>query len=93
MTRDSAKYNLVTGIGYNNSPMLSFDYNGYGDLSAVTYANGWREEYAYSGRTLQSVTLKEGNIQNTVISYGYTGNELTSITQGNGIRSAADVWV
>lgn len=64
--------------------MLSFDYNGYGDLSAVTYANGWREEYAYSGRTLQSVTLKEGNIQNTVISYGYTGNELTSITQGNG---------
>ena len=84
VTRDSAKYNLVTGIGYNNSPMLSFDYNGYGDLSAVTYANGWREEYAYSGRTLQSVTLKEGNIQNTVISYGYTGNELTSITQGNG---------
>ena len=64
--------------------MLSFDYNGYGDLSAVTYANGWREEYAYSGKTLQSVTLKEGNIQNTVISYGYTGNELTSITQGNG---------
>ena len=64
--------------------MLSFDYNGYGDLSAVTYANGWREEYAYSGRTLQSVTLKEGNTQNTVISYGYTGNELTSITQGNG---------
>ena len=84
VTRDSAKYNLVTGIGCNNSPMLSFDYNSYGDLSAVTYANGWREEYAYSGRTLQSVTLKEGNTQNTVISYGYTGNELTSITQGNG---------
>ena len=57
-------------------------YNEYGDLETTTYANGASINYVYDYRELQSVELRDSaNGAVTHINYGYTGTELTSVTQ------------
>ena len=87
LVRDSSLYGLITGINHNGSRMLTFAYNGGGNIDSVTYANGARENYNYNIKTLQSVELRDSETSPaTLITYGYTGNDVTSVTQSvNGV--------
>ena len=85
--RDSSKFGLVTGINHNGSRKLTIDYNDNGDVNLTTYANGATIGYSYGYRELQGVELKDSlSAVATNIAYGYTGKDLTSVTQSrNGV--------
>lgn len=84
-------FGLVTGINHNGSRKLTIDYNDNGDVNLTTYANGATIEYTYDYRELQSVELKDSpSAVATNIAYGYTGKDLTSVTQSrNGVTQLA----
>lgn len=91
LVRDSLNFGLVTGINHNGSRKLTIDYNDNGDVNLTTYANGATIEYTYDYRELQSVELKDSpSAVATNIAYGYTGKDLTSVTQSrNGVTQLA----
>lgn len=82
LTRDSSKFGLVTGISHKGSRMITYTYDGYGDLSSVSYANGASINYTYNYRRLQSIELKDSaTSQATTINYSYIRTRLEGVTQ------------
>lgn len=54
-----------------------YTYDGYGDLSSVSYANGASINYTYNYRRLQSIELKDSaTSQATTINYSYIRTRL-----------------
>ena len=82
VTRDSAQFGLVTNVKHNGSQRLAIDYTEYGDVESMSYANGATINCVYDYRDLQSIELRDSASETpTIIEYGYTNGDLTSVTQ------------
>lgn len=84
LTRDSSLFGLVKGVNYRGIRMVTFGYNGDGDIESATYANDAMFNYAYNNRSgdLNRIEIQDSSSSPlTSVEFGYDGNDLTSIVQ------------
>ena len=89
----ATKSYFIIPVSYysGGSRKLTINYNEYGDVDLTTYVIGAIIKHTYDYRELQSVELKDSpSSVATNITYGYTGKDLTSVTQSrNGVTQLA----
>ena len=80
----ATKSYFIIPVSYysGGSRKLTINYNEYGDVDLTTYVIGAIIKHTYDYRELQSVGLKDSlSSTATSITYGYTGKDLTGVTQ------------
>mgnify|MGYP000295410127 FL=1 len=89
----ATKSYFIIPVSYysGDSRKLTINYNEYVDVDLTTYVIGAIIKHTYDYRELQSVGLKDSlSSTATSITYGYTGKDLTGVTQSqNGVTQLA----